>query len=203
MPWTPAPGLTSERQLRHRSRQSTRHGSSQRRPPHPGHCELEFHVGVFELDRRCGVPGPRHQGHRGRGAMAPRSPGVECRDRAGSFSPTPGGIGVVDAAMIAASVVAGLRPPEAVAAVLIYRLVNAKLVVTMVYFVQRSISVPRTLGGVRCECALTPCAPWPSTTNRSSIRIRSHCLRLVTERVKKLGTGCDLKFGKRPCAGGT
>ncbi|MGO9784036.1 MAG: lysylphosphatidylglycerol synthase domain-containing protein [Streptosporangiaceae bacterium] len=58
---------------------------------------------------------------------------------AGSFSPTPGGIGIVEAAMIAVLVVAGLRPPEAVAAVLIYRLVNAKSVITMVFFVYRSI----------------------------------------------------------------
>ncbi len=39
---------------------------------------------------------------------------------AGSFSRTPGGIGVIDAAMIAASIVAGLRSAEAVAVVLIW-----------------------------------------------------------------------------------
>lgn len=116
-----------------------RHGSSQRRPPHPGHCELEFHVGVLNwiADAAClvlaikaiGVAVPWHR------VLLVWSAGIG----AGSFSPTPGGIGVIDAAMIAASIVAGLRPAEAVAVVLIYRLVNAKLVITMVYFVQRSI----------------------------------------------------------------
>ena len=56
-----------------------------------------------------------------------------------SLSPAPGGIGVVEAAMIAVLVVAGLRPAQAVAAVLIYRLVNAKSVLTAVLFVQGSI----------------------------------------------------------------
>jgi len=56
-----------------------------------------------------------------------------------SVSPTPGGIGVVEAAMIAVLVVAGLRPAQAVAAVLIYRLVNAKSAVTAVLSVQGSI----------------------------------------------------------------
>jgi len=56
-----------------------------------------------------------------------------------SFSPTPGGIGVVEAAMIAALVVAGVRPPQAVAAVLIYRLVNTKSTVTTVLVVRRFI----------------------------------------------------------------
>jgi len=56
-----------------------------------------------------------------------------------SLSPTPGGIGVVEAAMIAALAVAGLRPAQAVAAVLVYRLVNAKSAVTAVLFVHGSI----------------------------------------------------------------
>ncbi len=56
-----------------------------------------------------------------------------------TFSPTPGGIGVVEAAMIATLVVAGVRPPQAVAAVLIYRLVNAKSTVTAVLLVHRLI----------------------------------------------------------------
>ena len=58
---------------------------------------------------------------------------------AGSFSPTPGGIGVVEATMIAALVAAGVRPAQAVAAVLIYRLVNAKLTVTAALMVRRFI----------------------------------------------------------------
>jgi uncharacterized membrane protein YbhN (UPF0104 family) len=41
--------------------------------------------------------------------------------------------------MIAALVLAGLRPPQAVAAVLIYRLVNAKLTVAAALFAQDSI----------------------------------------------------------------
>lgn len=53
-----------------------------------------------------------------------------------SFSPTPGGI-VVEAAMITTLVVAWVRPPQAVAAVLIYRLVNAKSTVTAVLVVHR------------------------------------------------------------------
>jgi len=56
-----------------------------------------------------------------------------------SLSPTPGGIGVVEAATIAALAVAGLRPAPAVAAVLIYRLVNAKLTVPAVLVVHGSI----------------------------------------------------------------
>ena len=56
-----------------------------------------------------------------------------------SSSPTPGGIGAVEAAMITVLVVAGLHPAQAVAAVLIYRLVNAKSAVTAVLFVHGSI----------------------------------------------------------------
>jgi len=56
-----------------------------------------------------------------------------------SFSPTPGGIGVVEAAMIAALVAAGVRPAQAVGAVLIYRLVNAKSMVTAVLVAHRFI----------------------------------------------------------------
>ena len=56
-----------------------------------------------------------------------------------SVSPTPGGIGVVEAVMIAALAAAGLRPADAVAAVLIYRLVNSKSAVTAVLFVHGSI----------------------------------------------------------------
>ena len=55
------------------------------------------------------------------------------------FSPTPGGIGAVEAAMITVLVVAGLHPAQAVAAVLIYRLVNSKSAVTAVLFVHGSI----------------------------------------------------------------
>jgi len=59
---------------------------------------------------------------------------------ASTFSPTPGGLGVVDIAMIAALVAAGLREPEAIAAVLLYRTVTFKALITTVWLVGRSVS---------------------------------------------------------------
>jgi uncharacterized protein (TIRG00374 family) len=59
---------------------------------------------------------------------------------AGSFSPTPGGLGVVDVTMTAALVAAGVRAPAAVAAVLLYRIITFKVVVTTVWMVYRSVS---------------------------------------------------------------
>jgi len=47
---------------------------------------------------------------------------------AGSFGLTPGGVGVVEAALAAALVAAGVHAPEAVAAVLVYRLISFWLV---------------------------------------------------------------------------
>jgi len=47
---------------------------------------------------------------------------------AGSFGLTPGGLGVVEAALAAALVAAGVHAPEAVAAVLVYRLISFWLV---------------------------------------------------------------------------
>jgi uncharacterized protein (TIRG00374 family) len=47
---------------------------------------------------------------------------------AGSFGITPGGVGLVEAALAGALVAAGVRPPQAVAAVLIYRLISFWLV---------------------------------------------------------------------------
>ena len=47
-----------------------------------------------------------------------------------TLSPTPGGIGAVEVTMIAALVASGLHAPQAVAAVLLYRCVNAKVLVT-------------------------------------------------------------------------
>ncbi len=58
---------------------------------------------------------------------------------AGSFSPTPGGIGVVDVTMTAALVAAGIRPPDAVAAVLLYRIINSKFILATVWVIHRSI----------------------------------------------------------------
>jgi putative heme transporter len=59
---------------------------------------------------------------------------------AGSFSPTPGGIGVVEVAMTAALVAAGLRPADALAAVLLYRLVAFKFVLALAWFAERTIT---------------------------------------------------------------
>ena len=47
---------------------------------------------------------------------------------AGSFGLTPGGLGVVEAALAAALVAVGVHAPEAVAAVLVYRLISFWLV---------------------------------------------------------------------------
>jgi putative heme transporter len=58
---------------------------------------------------------------------------------AGSFSPTPDGIGVVEVTMTAALVAAGLRPPDAIAAVLLYRIVSFKAVITIIWFTQRTL----------------------------------------------------------------
>jgi uncharacterized protein (TIRG00374 family) len=47
---------------------------------------------------------------------------------AGSFGLTPGGLGLVEAALAAALVAAGVHSPQAVAAVLVYRLISFWLV---------------------------------------------------------------------------
>jgi uncharacterized membrane protein YbhN (UPF0104 family) len=47
---------------------------------------------------------------------------------AGSFGLTPGGLGIVEAALAAALVAAGVHSPEALAAVLVYRLISFWLV---------------------------------------------------------------------------
>jgi putative heme transporter len=54
---------------------------------------------------------------------------------AGSLSPTPFGLGVVDVALIAALHAAGLRVGEAVGAVLLYRVITFKILVTLVWVV--------------------------------------------------------------------
>ncbi len=58
---------------------------------------------------------------------------------AGSFSPTPDGIGVVEVTMTAALVAAGLRPADAVAAVLLYRIVAFKAIIATFWFAQRTL----------------------------------------------------------------
>jgi putative heme transporter len=57
---------------------------------------------------------------------------------AGSLSPTPGGIGVVEVTMTAALAAAGLQPADALAAVLLYRIVAFKSVITLAWFAERT-----------------------------------------------------------------
>jgi putative heme transporter len=52
---------------------------------------------------------------------------------AGSFSPTPYGIGIIDIALIIALRAARLRTPDAVAAVLYYRIITFKIVTTLLW----------------------------------------------------------------------
>jgi hypothetical protein len=52
---------------------------------------------------------------------------------AASFSPTPYGLGVVDIALITALTGAGLKMPDAVGAVLLYRIVSFKILVTLLW----------------------------------------------------------------------
>lgn len=52
---------------------------------------------------------------------------------AGSLSPTPAGLGVVETAMIAALVATGLRAPDAIAAVIVYRVLTFKVVITTIW----------------------------------------------------------------------
>jgi putative heme transporter len=65
---------------------------------------------------------------------------------AGSFSPTPGGIGVVEVTMTAALAAAGLSPAYAFAAVLLYRIVAFKGVITLGWFAERSFTRHRRQG---------------------------------------------------------
>jgi uncharacterized protein (TIRG00374 family) len=64
---------------------------------------------------------------------------------ASSFSPTPGGLGVVDVTMTTALVAAGLPGPEAVAAVLFYRIVTFKVIVSLGWLVHHRIVGRRPL----------------------------------------------------------
>jgi uncharacterized membrane protein YbhN (UPF0104 family) len=47
------------------------------------------------------------------------------------LSPTPGGIGVTEVALVAAFAAAGIRGPSAIAAVLIYRIISLKAAVSI------------------------------------------------------------------------
>ena len=63
---------------------------------------------------------------------------------AGGVTPTPGGIGVVDAVLIAALVGTGVALPTATAAVVIYRIIAFKLLVTLGWLVYGSLRRQRT-----------------------------------------------------------
>jgi putative heme transporter len=65
---------------------------------------------------------------------------------AGSFSPTPFGLGVVDVALIAALHGAGLHTGDAVGAVLLYRVITFKILATLIWGV---IQYMRDRGGSR------------------------------------------------------
>jgi hypothetical protein len=58
---------------------------------------------------------------------------------AASFSPTPYGLGVVEIALIVALRGAGLRSPDAVGAVLLYRVITFKIAVTLVWIGYRHL----------------------------------------------------------------
>jgi putative heme transporter len=64
---------------------------------------------------------------------------------AGSLTPTPGGIGVVDVVLIAALVATGLAVPAATAAVIIYRIITFKLLVTLAWVVYGSLQRRRPI----------------------------------------------------------
>jgi putative heme transporter len=58
---------------------------------------------------------------------------------AGSFSPTPFGLGVVDVALIAALHGSGLQTGDAVGAVLLYRVITFKIIVTLIWAVTQHL----------------------------------------------------------------
>jgi putative heme transporter len=61
---------------------------------------------------------------------------------AGSFSPTPFGLGVVDVALIAALHGAGLHTGDAVGAVLLYRVITFKITVTLIWAITQHLRHP-------------------------------------------------------------
>jgi hypothetical protein len=63
---------------------------------------------------------------------------------AASFSPSPAGIGVVDIVLIAALAGAGISPAIAVAAVLLYRIVTFKIIITMASLAYYRLRKPAT-----------------------------------------------------------
>jgi uncharacterized membrane protein YbhN (UPF0104 family) len=59
---------------------------------------------------------------------------MERRSRLRQLSPTPYGLGIVDIALITALARAGLKAPDAVGAVLLYRIVSFKILATLLWF---------------------------------------------------------------------
>jgi putative heme transporter len=62
---------------------------------------------------------------------------------AASFAPTPFGLGVVDIALIAALRAAGLASPKAVGAVLLYRIISSKILMTLLWLAGRYLKERR------------------------------------------------------------
>ena len=71
---------------------------------------------------------------------------------AASLAPTPFGLGVVDIALISALAGSGLRSPDAVGAVILYRIITFKILVTLVWIGYRYIhrARERARSGARC-----------------------------------------------------
>lgn len=65
---------------------------------------------------------------------------------AGSFSPTPFGLGVVDIALITALVATGVSSPSAVGAVLLYRIITFKILMTLIWVAYRYLSDRNAVG---------------------------------------------------------
>jgi hypothetical protein len=65
---------------------------------------------------------------------------------AASLSPVPGGIGVVEAVLIAALVGIGVRAPAAVATTLLYRFLTFKIALTVFWFAYHYLQQRRAAG---------------------------------------------------------
>jgi putative heme transporter len=78
---------------------------------------------------------------------------------AASFSPTPYGLGIVDIALITALTRAGLASPDAVGAVLLYRIITFKILVTFTWITYRYIQDRRRRAAARAE--RPDSRPWP------------------------------------------
>jgi putative heme transporter len=67
---------------------------------------------------------------------------------AASFCPVPAGLGVVDIVLITALAAAGLSAPHAVTAVLIYRVITFKILVTIAWLSYHHLAERRSAGEV-------------------------------------------------------